>query len=202
MVDTGGTLRRLRRGRVWTQDHLALVSGVSTRTIQRVEAGHPAVPDTLFALASALGVDAHRLVVPDPSGGAGLLRCTPLLISEEIGDELDAYRHMGFSVIETGDPACVGLRAGETYKILATRAHIAGIFGAATAEALVGRTVDYLHVSDLDAFCARAGWTGRDIVATAYGTREVVVATPGGPMIVAERRAAVAPDHPSDRHRA
>lgn len=51
MSDTGEMLRRLRQGRLWTQDHLALVSGISIRTIQRVEAGHSAVPDTLFALA-------------------------------------------------------------------------------------------------------------------------------------------------------
>lgn len=187
MSDTGETLRRLRRGRVWTQDHLALVSGLSIRTIQRVEAGHSAVPDTLFALASAFGIDAHRLVEQTSSGEATLLRCTPLLILEEIADELDLFRRMGFSVIETGDPGCVGLRVGSTHKILATRAHIARTFGVEIADTLTGRTIDYLYVADLDAFLARAGWSGRDAVATEYGTREAVVATQGGPMIVVER---------------
>ncbi|MED5548460.1 MAG: helix-turn-helix transcriptional regulator [Pseudomonadota bacterium] len=51
------TIKRLRRDRGWSQRDLALASGVSERTVQRIEAGRPASLETQCALAAALGVD-------------------------------------------------------------------------------------------------------------------------------------------------
>jgi transcriptional regulator with XRE-family HTH domain len=48
--------RTLREFRGWTQEHLALVSGLSVRTIQRVEAGGLAGAETVAALAAAFDV--------------------------------------------------------------------------------------------------------------------------------------------------
>jgi len=50
-------LRKLRDERSWTQEHLAGVSGVSLRTIQRIEREGSASADTRLALAAAFGVD-------------------------------------------------------------------------------------------------------------------------------------------------
>jgi predicted transcriptional regulator len=46
-------VRKLREERAWSQEHLASVSGVSLRTIQRVEAEGTASLETRMALAAA-----------------------------------------------------------------------------------------------------------------------------------------------------
>jgi transcriptional regulator with XRE-family HTH domain len=51
----------LRRGRGWTQERLASESGVTVRTIQRLEAGRDASLETLRLVATALDVDVHDL---------------------------------------------------------------------------------------------------------------------------------------------
>ncbi len=50
-------VRRLRTERGWSQEHLAEASGISLRTVQRIETGLTAAPDTLQALAAAFQVD-------------------------------------------------------------------------------------------------------------------------------------------------
>lgn len=63
----GDRVRALREQRGWTQSHLADASGVSGRTIQRVETKHAYSGETAMALASALGVDVANLVAPGPA---------------------------------------------------------------------------------------------------------------------------------------
>lgn len=69
--DTGPmSLRDLRRRRGWSQEELAEASGVSVRTIQRLEGGRPPGRATALALAAALEVDPDVLTVPvDESSG-------------------------------------------------------------------------------------------------------------------------------------
>lgn len=55
-------VKKLREERAWSQEHLAGVSGVSLRTIQRVEAEGTASLDTRMALAAAFNVSAALLV--------------------------------------------------------------------------------------------------------------------------------------------
>src|SRR5437867_6021203 len=57
-------IKELRTKRAWSQDHLATIAGVSVRTVQRVEGGDPASPDTLKALANAFDTDVTTLVQP------------------------------------------------------------------------------------------------------------------------------------------
>jgi transcriptional regulator with XRE-family HTH domain len=54
-------IRLLREHRTWTQEHLAAVAEVTTRTVQRVEAGEGAQPETLRSIAGALDVDIETL---------------------------------------------------------------------------------------------------------------------------------------------
>lgn len=55
---------RLRRG--WSQQQLADASGLSVRTVQRIEAGHPASTESLKALAAVFEVDFSTLS-PEPA---------------------------------------------------------------------------------------------------------------------------------------
>lgn len=50
---------RLRRG--WSQEQLALISGLSTRTVQRIERGKTASLESLKAIASAFAIDVSEL---------------------------------------------------------------------------------------------------------------------------------------------
>jgi transcriptional regulator with XRE-family HTH domain len=53
---------RLKRG--WSQEQLADISGLSVRTIQRLERGQPGSLETLNALAAVLEVDLDHLKEP------------------------------------------------------------------------------------------------------------------------------------------
>jgi len=52
----GAVIRALREEKSWSQAHLAAASGLSERTIQRVESDGVASPETRLALAAALDV--------------------------------------------------------------------------------------------------------------------------------------------------
>jgi transcriptional regulator with XRE-family HTH domain len=58
----GERVRRLREARAWTQEHLADASGVSLRTVQRLEAGAGFASETALAVAAALNVDVRELL--------------------------------------------------------------------------------------------------------------------------------------------
>ena len=65
------TVRKWREQRAWSQDHLAEVTGLSLRTIQRVEAEGKASNETRMALASAFGCSLAELeLVAEVSVGA------------------------------------------------------------------------------------------------------------------------------------
>ena len=59
----------LRRNNYWTQEDLSLASGVSTRTIQRIEREGGGSVETWKALAAAFDVDVSTL---EMNGGGGL----------------------------------------------------------------------------------------------------------------------------------
>lgn len=54
-------LKQLRLSRYLSQEQLAQMSGLSVRTIQRIEVGHKASPESLKCLAAALEVDISTL---------------------------------------------------------------------------------------------------------------------------------------------
>ncbi len=57
---------KLRREKGWSQQHLSLVSGVSLRTIQRVENEGNTSIETLKSLASAFELDFKNLIIKSP----------------------------------------------------------------------------------------------------------------------------------------
>ena len=54
-------IQKLRLKRGWSQQQLAEASGLSVRTIQRIETGHPASIETLKSLAAVFQVDFSTL---------------------------------------------------------------------------------------------------------------------------------------------
>ena len=54
-------VKRLREKKHWSQEQLAEISGLSLRTIQRVEAGNRASVETMKSLAAALEVEVSKL---------------------------------------------------------------------------------------------------------------------------------------------
>ena len=60
-------LKQLREAKSWSQEHLAEASGLSLRTVQRVETDGNASPETRLALAGALGVDVAELAAETAS---------------------------------------------------------------------------------------------------------------------------------------
>jgi transcriptional regulator with XRE-family HTH domain len=58
-------IQKLRLQRGWSQEQLAELSGLSVRTIQRLERGQPASVESLKALGAAFEVDFSALKEPD-----------------------------------------------------------------------------------------------------------------------------------------
>lgn len=54
-------IRRWREERLWSQEHLAELSGIAPRTVQRIESGEKASRESIMALAAAFNVDAGAL---------------------------------------------------------------------------------------------------------------------------------------------
>ncbi|WP_454684773.1 helix-turn-helix domain-containing protein [Ancylobacter moscoviensis] len=174
-------LKSERLGRGWSQDQLASISGVSVRTIQRLEGGRAATPTSLAALAIAMSLPETVLAVPD----GPVRRVTPLTVVEEIDDARRLYESLGFAVIATGDPGCIGVRAGNSYLILCTGDFLRGEYATAELDPLVGQTIPYLWVRSLDV--AAASYANViEKVTTQRGTREALVEHRGQWAILAE----------------
>ena len=56
-------IKRWREERHWSQEHLAELAGIGLRTLQRIENGEKASPESVMALAAAFNVDAMALSV-------------------------------------------------------------------------------------------------------------------------------------------
>lgn len=66
-------IKRWREERHWSQEHLADLAGIGLRTIQRIENGDPASPDSLKALAAAYNVDVIALSVDQDAEAATII---------------------------------------------------------------------------------------------------------------------------------
>jgi transcriptional regulator with XRE-family HTH domain len=71
-------VRKLRLQRGWTQEHLAEISGLSVRSIQRIERGQSFSLETLKSLAAVFEVEQSVLKSGEPSMGSD----SPLNIDE------------------------------------------------------------------------------------------------------------------------
>lgn len=99
-------VQKLRLQRGWSQQQLAEFAGLSTRTVQRIENGQAASPETLRSLAAVFEIDFTRLLADSPGPGADAATdATPHPSPERIPDmnstatlsdreEREALRHV------------------------------------------------------------------------------------------------------------
>jgi transcriptional regulator with XRE-family HTH domain len=62
MIINASLIRNERLKRAWSQEHLAQVSGLGLRTVQRIESGAPASLETVKALAAVLELPVSTLI--------------------------------------------------------------------------------------------------------------------------------------------
>jgi transcriptional regulator with XRE-family HTH domain len=101
----GDKLRSFRRARGWTQLELAIIAGVSERTVRNAERGRPLRRDFLDFLATALDVGAEDLV-GDPTALRPVRRSERLV--QRIGAALDSlYSEQNVrACVELAQPGC------------------------------------------------------------------------------------------------
>lgn len=88
-------VQKLRLQRGWSQEQLAEMSGVSVRTIQRLERGQSAAVETLKAVASVLEVDFSRLQEPEmDSPTTAKVRADEALALKHVRRLKDFYLHL------------------------------------------------------------------------------------------------------------
>ena len=122
-------------------------------------------------------------------------RVTPLTVLPDIGMAVQQYVDLGFEPVDTGNPECVGLRAGSTYLLLATKAYMERQFRPWTVALLVNRTTPYIYVASLDEAKARLSPTTAVVEQSSVrdGCREAVVETDGQYFLLAEKVVAHTP---------
>lgn len=116
-------------------------------------------------------------------------RVTPLTVLRDLSETVRSYRALGFELVETDDPGCVGLCIGGTYQVLATKAHMERKFSAFTVALLLDRTTPYIYVASLDQAKELLADSGSVVEqgAPADGTREAVVELDGQLLLLAEK---------------
>jgi len=112
-------------------------------------------------------------------------RVSSLLVTTELSRVSAQYADLGFSRVDTGDPACIGYVAGETGIILTDREFAARCWGEGAALALADRFVPYVFVDAVDQIASEPASALAD-TKTWFGTRERVVQTVSGPVVFAE----------------
>lgn len=116
-------------------------------------------------------------------------RVTPMMVLPDIQPVLRQYLALGFEPVETGDPGCVGLRAGKTHLILISVQLMEREFKRGTVAPLIGATVPYLHVASLAEAKSRLDRAAVVVeeAETSGGTREAVVVQHGQFLILAQK---------------
>jgi len=88
-------IQKLRLQRGWSQEQLADLSGLSVRTVQRIERGQPASLETLKALGAAFEIDFSDLKEPDMNSTMSPASPSPTAMNQGVSpDEALALRHV------------------------------------------------------------------------------------------------------------
>ena len=86
-------IQKLRLQRGWSQEQLADLSGLSVRTVQRIERGQPPSLETLKALGAAFEIDFSDLKEPDMTSSQQSFNQSTLN-QNVTNDEALALRHV------------------------------------------------------------------------------------------------------------
>ncbi|KIL99842.1 hypothetical protein CCC_02631 [Paramagnetospirillum magnetotacticum MS-1] len=116
-------------------------------------------------------------------------RVTPLTVSADIAEAVRLYQALGFEVVDSGNPGWVGLRAGHSHQILASKAFMERRFSPWTVAVLLDHTTPYIYVSSLDEAKARLSDSAAIVEQSAVvdGSREAVIDADGLYLVLAEK---------------
>ena len=88
------TIRKLRLQRGWSQEHLAYLSGLNIKTIQRVEQGKTAGLETLNSLAAVFEVELKQLQADSETKSDEKKQEENIEAKEYVDDVRDFYAHL------------------------------------------------------------------------------------------------------------
>ncbi len=92
-------IKKIRISKGWSQEQLAQFSGLSVRTIQRIERGHNAGLESLKCIAAVFDMDVSRLPRENCSGGEIFLGANPILPVTSVHDTAKFYEEkLGFEI--------------------------------------------------------------------------------------------------------
>ncbi len=93
-------IKKLRLSRGWSQEQLAEFSGLSTRTIQRIERGHNGVLESMKCLAATFNVKISELKTDNQQHANELfLGSTPILPVRDVKETASFYKeYLGFDI--------------------------------------------------------------------------------------------------------
>ena len=97
------TVRKLRLKRAWSQEQLAQFSGLSIRTIQRIERGQKAGLESLKSLAAVLEVELDELLKEKDMSNSDTYNDEETRIIEHVQDIKGFYSHLiNYAVVVLG----------------------------------------------------------------------------------------------------
>lgn len=119
-------------------------------------------------------------------------RVTPLTVLPDIREAVEMYLALGFEPVDSGHAGCVGLRAGQSYQLLATKAFMERQFSPWTVAVLLNRTTPYIYVASLDEAKSRLSPLAAIVEQSPVrdGVREAVIDADGQYLLLAEKVAA------------
>lgn len=132
-------IQKLRLQRGWSQEQLAEVSGLSVRTIQRLERGQPGSLESTNALAAVFEIDLNRLKEPPMDAPRTDLRPDEALALSHVRKVKSFYMHLTQYLIVIPILAAINLLGFPSYWWfvwpalgwgLGVAAHGASVFGA------------------------------------------------------------------------
>lgn len=93
-------IRKIRRSKGWSQEQLADFSGLSARTIQRIERGQRLGLESLKCIAAALDIDVAKIQNSINSDQTGkYLGTNPILPASDVKETANFYRDiLGFEI--------------------------------------------------------------------------------------------------------
>lgn len=108
-------IQKLRLQRGWSQEQLADVSGLSVRTIQRLEGGQPGSLESLNALAAVFDVDLDQLKEPSMDNSQAGFRPDEALALAHVRKVKGFYLHCGQYVVVIAALAAINLITSPRY---------------------------------------------------------------------------------------
>lgn len=109
-------IKKLRLSRGWTQEQLALFSGLNIRTIQRIERGQNPGLESLKCIAAAFGIEIMKLQKQNLYMDELFVGSTPILPAVSVKETATFYRkQLGFEIeILWDDPPYGVVARGQT----------------------------------------------------------------------------------------